>query len=210
MKSFKTLVLAKSIAAALVATAGIAAPAISHASPDDGVVCRASYSAQFGGGNMKCTKNVIKHVALACSNPLFPNKLIRTAGIPGDTTSGRDMCLRPGIQLSSNASATGLVPGQDFVFVTVNQTRVVVAREVAERAEEIGLGLGSDGVDSRSVGTLDINGGIGAEDRVKVDITLFTLPVPAPNITLAPIQLDRPAIDLLPSVRVLPSPRILP
>jgi hypothetical protein len=204
MKALKSFVLAKSIAAAFVAMAGVAAPAISHASPDDGMVCRPGYASQFGGGNMKCTKNVIKHVALACANPLFPTKLIRTTGIPGDTTNGRDMCLRPGISLGSNVPATGLTAGQDFVFVTVNQSKVVLAREVAERAEEVGLGLGTDGVDSRSVGTLDINGGIGAEDRVKVDITLFTFPVAAPNITLPSQLLDRPAIDLLPPVRIQP------
>lgn len=203
MKAFKTLVLAKSIAAALVAGSGIAAPALSHASPDDGMVCRAGYSAQFSAGNLKCAKQVVRFVSLECANVRFPNKLIRSANIAGDTTRGRDMCLRNGVSLGSNAPATGLTAGQDFVFVAVNQTKVVAVREAQERNEETSLGLGLDGVDSRSVGTLDINGGIGAEDRVKVDITLFTFPVPAPNILLSPLQLDRPVIDL-PPLRLLP------
>jgi hypothetical protein len=205
MKSFKTLVLAKSIAAAAVAASGIAAPAISHASPDDGVVCRVGYSAQFSGGDMKCTRPVVRHVSLECTNPTFPIKRIRIPGIVGDATNGRDVCLRNnGIQISSNDSLNGFVAGQDFVFVAVNQTKAVAVREATERNEEAALGLGLDGVDSRSTSTLVINGGVGAEDNVKVDITLFTFPIPAPTITLSPIQLDRPIIDLLPPVRILP------
>jgi hypothetical protein len=199
MKSLKTLVLAKSIATAIVASAGIAAPTLSHASPDDGMVCRVSYSAQVSGGNMKCAKQVVRFVPLECKDLRFPTKLIRSAGIQGDTTGGRDMCLRPGISLGTNVPATGLTAGQDFVFVAVNQTKVVAVREARERQEQTSLGLGLDGVDSRSVGTLDINGGIGAEDRVKVDITLFTFAVAAPSFTLLPLQIDRPVIDLLPS-----------
>lgn len=208
MKAFKTLVLAKSIAAAAVAATSLAVPAISHASPDDGMICRGGYSAQFSAGNLKCTKNVIKHVALECRDPLFPSKLIRTAGIPGDTTSGRDMCLRPGVTLGSNAPASGLTAGQDFVFVAINQTKVVAVREATERNEETALGLDRDGVDSRSAGTLDINGGLGAEDRVRADVTLFTFPVAALNFAVLPGQIDRPAVDLLPPIRI--SPRILP
>jgi hypothetical protein len=204
MKALKALVFTKSIAAALFAVSGVAAPAISHASPDDGMVCRAGYGSHLVNGVMTCTRPVTRFVSLTCNDTRFPNKLIRTAGIAGDTTGGRDMCLRPGISLGSNAPATGLTAGQDFVFVTVNQAKVVAVREATERTEESALGLGLDGVDSRSVGTLDINGGIGSEDRVKVDITLFTFAVPAPSISLSPIQLDRPVIDLLPTLKLLP------
>jgi hypothetical protein len=82
------------------------------------------------------------------------------------------------------------------VFVVVNQTQVAAVREATERAEELSLGLGTDGVDSRSVGSLDINGGIGSEDRARVNVTLFTFPVAAPNVLLSPIQLDAPILDL--------------
>jgi hypothetical protein len=202
MKALKTLILGKSIAAAFVAAAGVAAPAISHASPDDGMVCRSGYSAQFAGGNLKCSKQLVRFIALECTNTRFPNKVIRVAGIQGDTSGGRDMCLRPGIVLSSNAPATGLTAGQDFVFVAVNQTRVVAVREATERNEETALGLGLDGVDSRSAGTVDVNGGIGAEDRVRADLTLFTFAIPAPTLLRLPLQIDRPIIDL--------GPRLLP
>lgn len=206
MKALKTLLLAKGIAAAVVAGAGIAAPAVSHASPDDGMICRSGYTAQFAAGKMKCTKPTVRRVALECSNPLFPIKRVRVPGIPGDATNGRDVCLRNnGIALSSNDPLTGLIAGQDFVFVAVNNTRAVAAREAAERQEESFLGLGTDGVDSSSVSTLSVNGGIGAEDIVRVDITLFTFPVPAPSFTLSPLELDRPVIELAPLV-----PRTLP
>lgn len=203
MKALKTLLTAKSIAAALVAGSGLAAPALSHASPDDGMVCRAGYSAQFGGGNMKCTKQLIRFVSLACRNAQFPNKVIRVSGIAGDTTNGRDMCLRAGVFLGSNQPATGLTLNQDFVFVSVDQARVVALREATERAEEISLGLGTDGVDSRSTGVVDINGGIGAEDRVRATLTLFTFPIPAPTLLRSPLQIDAPIIDL-PLLRTQP------
>ncbi|WP_280154802.1 hypothetical protein [Piscinibacter sp. XHJ-5] len=205
MKALKTLLLAKGIAAAVVAGAGIAAPAISHASPDDGMICRSGYTAQFAAGKMKCTKATVRRVALECSNPLFPIKRVRVPGIPGDATNGRDVCLRNnGIALSSNDPLTGLINGQDFVFVAVNNTKAVLAREAAERQEETFLGLGTDGVDSSSVSTLVVNGGIGAEDTVKVDITLFTFPIAAPSFTLQPLELDRPVLDLPLLSRTLP------
>lgn len=205
MKSFKHLLLAKGIAAALVGTAGVAAPAISHASPDDGSICRPGYSAQFANGNMKCVKHVIRHVTLDCLNPIFPIKRVRVPGIVGDRTNGRDICLRNnGINVGSNDPLTGLIAGQDFVFVTVNQAKVTAARVATERAEEAALGLPDAGVDARSTGTLVVNGGVGAEDNVTVDVTLFTFPVPAPSLIKLPIQIDVPIVDLLATQRLLP------
>ena len=204
MKSFKHLLLAKGIAAAIVGTAGVAAPAISHASPDDGSICRLGYSAQFSGGNMKCTKHVIRHVTLDCLNPQFPIKRVRVAGIAGDI-SGRDICLRNnGVNVGSTDPLTGLTPGQDFVFVTVNQAKVTATRVAVEHAEEAALGLPDAGVDAHSTGTLVVNGGVGAEDNVTVDVSLFTFPVPAPTLIKLPIQIDIPVVDLLTTQRLLP------
>ncbi|MFL6665148.1 MAG: hypothetical protein ACJ8G7_23505 [Rhizobacter sp.] len=197
MKSFKHLLLAKAVAAAVIGTAGVAAPAISHASPDDGVVCRAGYSAQFAGGDMKCSKHVIRHVSLECINPRFPNKLVRVPGVPGDTTNGRDICLAPGRVLASNSPLTGLTVNQDFAFVAINPSKVAATRIATERGEETALGLPADGVDSASTGTLVINGGVGAEDNVTVDVSLFTFPVPALTLVKLPTQIDVPIIDLL-------------
>jgi hypothetical protein len=204
MKAIKTLLGTKAIAAAAIAMSGIAAPTLSHASPDDGSVCRVGYGAQFANGNMKCTKQVIRFVSLDCTDARFPNRLIRTPGIAGDRTNGRDMCLRPGIVLGSNQPATGLTEGQDFVFVKVNQAKVVALREAVEKSEETTLGVGPAGVDARSTGVVDINGGIGAEDRVRATITLFTFPIPAPTLVKLPIQIDAPVVDLPIPPRIQP------
>jgi hypothetical protein len=201
MKAFHKFLIGKGIAAAVVAASGVATPAISQASPDDGMVCRPGYAAQFAGGDMKCTKQVVRHVALECNNPLFPIKRVRVPGIAGDRTNGRDVCLRNnGISISSNDPLTGLTQGQDFVFVTVNQAKAVAVREATEKAEETALGLTSGGVDSHSVSVLNVNGGVGAEDNVSVDITLFTFPVPAIHVALPAISIDRPVIDLIPTL----------
>ncbi len=56
MKALKTLVLAKSIAAAFIATAGIAAPTLSHAGPAEGVTCASDHPGQFANGVLKCDK----------------------------------------------------------------------------------------------------------------------------------------------------------
>jgi hypothetical protein len=194
MKALKTVLLAKSIAAALVAGAGIAAPTISHASPDDGMVCRAGYGAQSSGGNIKCTRQVVRLIPLDCPSPIFKRKLIRTPGIPGDTTGGLDMCLKDGVVLGTQEPATGVREGFEFIFATVNQSRVAATREAVERATEIGLGLPTDGVDSRSVGRLALNQNNG-EDMVEATITLFTFPIAAPDVVLPPLQLDAPVID---------------
>ena len=68
MKAFKTLMLVKSLAAAAIATTSLVAPAISHASPDDGMICRSGYSGTVDGGRFKCSKARIISVALECTN----------------------------------------------------------------------------------------------------------------------------------------------
>src|SRR5947199_123849 len=73
-----------------------------------------------------------------------------------------------------------------------------------ERLEESALGLPDAGVDAHSSGTLVVNGGVGAEDNVTVDVTLFTFPVPAPTLFKLPTQIDLPIIDLLAAQRTLP------
>jgi hypothetical protein len=203
MKALKTLVLAKSIAAAIVASAGIAAPAISHASPDDGMVCRVSYGAQFGAGNMKCTKTSVRTVAGAfeCLNPSFPGlqgtrqPVIRVS-TAGDASGGRDLCAAPGIVITTNSPLNGLVEGTHYRFATVNQARIAAVREGSERNEETALGLGLDGVDSRSTSTVVVNANSLGEDIVRATITLFTFPIPAVNLILSPLQIDARPLNL--------------
>jgi hypothetical protein len=204
MKAIKTLVLAKSIAAALVATAGIAAPTISHASPDDGVVCRAGYSAQISGGAMKCTKTLPERTvsgAFQCLDPLFPGlqgtrNPVTRLDTQGDTSGGRDLCPRAGIVITTNSPLTGLVEGTHYKFATVFQTKIVAVREATERNEQNALGLGLDGVDSRSTSQVKVNANSFGEDIVTAKITLFTLPIAAPNQILPPLQIDPRPLNL--------------
>ena len=103
MKHLKTLVLVKSIAAAVVASAGIAAPAISHASPDDGMVCRAGYTGQVTGGAFKCSRVVTRVITLDCVQAPFTRKQIRAKN-PGTGSDGRDVCTREqGLTISSDS-----------------------------------------------------------------------------------------------------------
>ena len=204
MKSLKTLVLAKSIAAAIVASAGIAAPAISHASPDDGMVCRVAsgYNAQFVNGTMKCTKVSTRIVPLDCPNVTFTLKQRRSKAGSSD---GRDVCTRPtGLTIPFDSSLASLVENQDYVFPKFSLSRLASIREVTEKSQEFTLGLVADQVDASSThgittGPLTVDVGTGAEDGVSATITVFTFPIAAANFTLQPI---------LPVTPNLPSPRL--
>lgn len=201
MKAFKTLVLVKSLAAAAIATTSLVAPAISHASPDDGMVCRSGYSGTFDGGRFKCSKSRIINVALECTNLRFPTKVIRAPGAPGDTSGGKDLCTRPGINIGTTDALTGLVNGQDFVFAAVNTNTVNTAVSNADQSEAANIpGLTAADVDTQAgQPNIVVNGGFGSNDVARVTLTLFTFPIPVLSLTL-------PLPNLSPVV-TLPSPR---
>jgi hypothetical protein len=197
MKSLKTLLLTKTVAAAAIAAGGITAPAIGHASPDDGMTCRAGYSAQFGGATMKCAKVVPAAVSLLCSNVRFPTKVIRAPGAPGDTSGGKDLCTRPGIVIGTTDALTGLVLGQDFVFAEVNPSLVASKAKAIEIAEQRTLNLQDGEVDAKSSSaTVTVNGGFGSDDQANFTVTLFTFPIPALGFNLA--QPTLPTVPLFP------------
>ena len=186
MKALKTLLLTKSVAAAAITAVGtLAMPSISHASPDDGMTCRAGYSAQFGGGTMKCTKTVPTGVSLLCSNVRFPTKVIRVPGAPGDNSGGKDICTRPGINIGSTDPLTNAVLGQDFVFAELNTSQAASKAKAIQIAEERTLNLPEDQVDAKSTSpTVVVNGGFGSEDQASFTVTLFTFPIPAAGLSL--------------------------
>ena len=99
MKSLKTLLLTKSLVAAAIATTGVAAPALSHANPADGMVCRAGYAGALDGTHFKCSKTRVITVALECNNLRFPTYVTRAPGAPGDTSGGKDLCTRAGVNI---------------------------------------------------------------------------------------------------------------
>jgi len=192
MKSFKTLVLVKSIAAALIAGAGIAAPVVSHASPDDGMVCRAGYSGQAVNSNFKCSRVITRVIVLDC--PIdFPSKVFRARVGASD---GRDVCVKANSHLNIpfDAALTGLTEGQDFKFPTFQETRLSATAKATEITEERNLGLADDQVDVKSThgittGSLTVDASTGAEDGVQATITLFTFPIPAVNLIALPSPL---------------------
>ncbi len=98
MKSFKNLVLAKSIAAAAVALSGLSAPLAVQAAEDDGVTCPAGTEALFGSGNvLRCKK--IKTLASICSPLAFGTKL----------TLGTQVVMEPAGSDTCRALVTGQV-----------------------------------------------------------------------------------------------------
>jgi hypothetical protein len=195
MNSLKTLVVAKTFAAIAIAAGASAAPTLSHASPNDGMVCRAGYSAQFAGGTMKCTKTVQTSVGMQCPALKFTKLVIRAPGAPGDTSGGKDLCLRNvnGLNIGSTDPLTGLVLGQDYVFAELNVAQAASKAKAIEIAEERTNSLADDQVDAtHTAPTFVVNGGLGSQDVGNFTVTLFTFPVPAPSL--------RPIVPNLPPV----------
>ena len=191
MKAFKTLVLAKSIAAAIVATAGIAAPAISHASPDAGMVCRAGYSGALDGARFKCSKPRTVDVGLECPAIRFTTMNRRVVALP--QSDGKDVCTRAGITVGANSPLTGLTLGQDYVFAAPNEA-TITARINGVRDSEASLaGLPVTGVDVVRVSqTALIDGGFGGNDITRIGLKVFTFAIPA-------LDLLQPIVPKLPS-----------
>lgn len=70
MKAFRTFVLAKSAVAIAVASSALTLPAISHASPAEGVTCTADHAPQFVDGVLKCVLNTTQTRNSFCPPPL--------------------------------------------------------------------------------------------------------------------------------------------
>lgn len=194
MNTLKNLLLTKSIAATVFAMGATTVPAISHASPDDGMICRSGYSAHFSGTSMTCSRDVRSSVSPICTqNTRFPNKVVRAPGAPGDTSGGKDICTRVGINVGTTDSLTGLVLNQDFIFAAVDATQVAAKAKAIQVAEERTLNLPEDQVDGKaSTPTVVINGGFGSDDVANFTVTLFTFPIAAPSL--------RPVLPNLPSL----------
>lgn len=194
MNTLKNLLLTKSIAATVLAMGAVTAPTISHASPNDGMICRSGYSAHFSGSAMTCSKDVRSSVSPVCTqNTRFPTKVVRAPGAPGDTSGGKDICTRVGINVGTTDSLNGLVLNQDFIFAVVDATQVAAKAKAIEVAEERNLNLTDDQVEGKtSTPTVAVNGGFGSDDIANFTVTLFTFPIAAPSL--------RPILPNLPSL----------
>lgn len=198
----KLATLASSIfATSIVALGGAAIPSVAAASPDDGMACRSGYTGALNGNRFVCSKTKQFNLALECTNRRFPTFVVRAPGAAGDTSGGRDLCTRTGINIGTTDSLTGLVNGQDFIFAEVNQTTVnnKVATEDQNEASALQLNIGE--VDTKATQQqVSVNGGFGSNDVVRVTMTFNTFAIPALGlITLPPVTLPvQPSLPRLP------------
>jgi hypothetical protein len=183
MKSLETLLLTKSLIAA-VAACGIAAAAGTAAAanfsvdlkgtPNDGMVCRVGYTGALSGSAFKCSKATTITVVKECTDPRFPNYLTRVKN--GNVSTGEDLCQKNGISISSNLSLAGFTLNQDYVLATVNLAPNRIAN--MEQAEASALGLQAGEVEtSPGNPTVTIDGGSGGKDNAILPVTHFTFAI---------------------------------
>jgi hypothetical protein len=193
MKSLKTLLLTKSVIAAAIATAGIAAPAVSHAlavgGPASGMVCRTGYTPTFNGTSLVCSKASSFELQLVCTNPTFPNYVIRV-GAP-DTDA--DICVRNGVVITSSQSLQGVplstngISGS-YLFATFDPAALASKTATQDQAEATALGLTANDVDTRA-GTVVIrpNGRAGGKGEASVPVTHFVFATPSNIVIGGPV-----------------------
>lgn len=180
MNTLKQLLLAKTLFAAAVATASIAAPTLGNAATagglSAGVVCRAGYTGNLVGVAFRCSKTVDLVLVLECLDPRFPTYLIRTVVGLGE---GRDICLANGINIGSGAPLSGLVIEKDYTAAKVNPATVVTRSSNQDHQEAVALGLTDDEVETLA-GTAvpQPNQGVGSKDNARLTLTMFTAPIP--------------------------------
>lgn len=187
MTSLKTLLLTKSLLAAAVAAAGIAAPALSQAitavSPASGMFCRSGYNPAFDGTRLKCTKTVDITVALECTNPTFPTYTTRAVVPPNGV--GRDFCTRAGIVLGPTDSILNLIVGQDYVHADVNPATVATRTATQRQTEATALNVAlSEVATVAATPVIQLGGGVGNKDNAKVTLTHFTFAIKAGGVVI--------------------------
>jgi hypothetical protein len=190
MKSPKLSLLSKSITAGIIGSslAASAAFAISLTpnvlgTPDDGMICRPGYTGALTGSSFKCSKAAEVKLNLECTDPNFPEYVIR-AQVAG-TPNGEDICSKANLNIATNGAiggATGLVQGTHWVFAQVNTATVNSKVADADAQEASALGL-----DARDVDTLAgtaVKNFNPARDKAIVPLTHYTFAIPTGN-TLA-------------------------
>ncbi len=182
MKSVNTLRRTAGIAAAVAGIAlaapvfGITATSNLLGTPDDGMICRSGYAGALSGSAFKCSKVRTITVQLECTDPRFPNYLIR-ANAPG-TPQGRDLCLRNNVSLGSTDPVGNLVEGQDYVRANVNAAAVANRVSNLDQQEASALGLDTKGVDTVAADAVILpNAGSGSKDNATVQVTHYTFAI---------------------------------
>lgn len=118
MKSLKSLLLVKSIAAAAIAAAGVATPAVSMAgvgvgvSPQSGVTCNANHTAVYADGVLRCRETVTHTRGSICSPAIFQRNGDITLNIRVEMLpAGSDLCRLVGGTATAASQMTPPLPG---------------------------------------------------------------------------------------------------
>lgn len=179
MKALKTL--AKRLAA--VAGIGLAAPVFGITAtpnllgtPDDGMICRSGYTGALSGSAFKCSKAKTVIVELACLKPAFRNYVRRAKNPP--QSDGKDLCVRDGIEVTSNGPLTGLTEGVQFVYAEVDPAAVSAATTRLDTQEASALGLDVKEVDTvAGQAVIRIDPGQRILDEAHVPVTHYTFAI---------------------------------
>lgn len=183
MNSFRTSLVAKSIAAACIA-AGLAGPAVGQfreapnllGTPDEGLRCRSTPSAYTGSQSANtffCKRTKTVNTVLQCPEPGFPTKVIREG--PGG--GGKDLCAAPGRVYTSNSPLTG-TEGIDYKFFAVDSAKVATVLANQRRDEAAALGVPEPEVDAKSLTSVIALNQIGSEDKLQITVEFATFAQP--------------------------------
>lgn len=193
MKSIKSLLLARNVAAAIVGI-GLAASAMGQigggltpnrlGTADDGMICRSGYTGAMSGSAFKCSKARTINVDLACLRGNFPNYVRRAKSLPN--SDGKDLCVRNGIEVTSNGPLTGLTEGQQFVYAELDPAAVSAETAGLNTREANALGLDEKEVDTiAGQATIKVDPGSAVKDRVDVPVTHYTFAIKTGGISTA-------------------------
>lgn len=184
MNSFKTSLIAKSIAAACF-VAGLASSAVALepnilGTPNDGTSCRSGYTGAFDGTSLKCSKTSKIAVQLVCIDPGFTRYVARVSA--GGTQQGEDACAKSGGQVKFDSddrigAGSDFVQGTDWVLATADKVKIdekTVARDLEEAAAFGGTAADVETVAGDNVFNRQANGII---DQASVTLTHFTFAI---------------------------------
>ncbi|MGB7990518.1 MAG: hypothetical protein WCF44_14055 [Candidatus Methylophosphatis roskildensis] len=210
MNSLKTLPITKSIIAAAIAASSLAGPAIGQTAPildpgrsgtpNDGVVCRSGYVAEFSGNNLKCRKSGGLTGDLSCNDARFPKYVSRSPSAINEPQNnqppGADICIRERGTLSATDSLQGLTVGEAFVYAAINRDKVRSQVAKAGQAEAATLGLAESAVETELVIAFpqpNANGSIKDQTAVQLKHYTFAIPANGPIGTPGPVGLPTTA-----------------
>lgn len=190
MNSLKTLRLSTSAVIAALTVGGFATAAFAQTAgrlnasgtPDDGVVCRAGYTASFSATSMKCSKIDTPNlaVALICNDPQFSKYVVRAPA--GGTPEGLDVCTKKRgevgfVDITATSDIGTLVKQRDYVFAKANLAQIAAKTAARNQAEASALGVAVNEIETRGTDPVTNTTAGGSDDKSNVTLTFFSFPV---------------------------------